>query len=119
MKADQIFIRNLVVQTIIGILPHERVNAQPIELDIVLTTDIADAAQSENITDALDYATISFGLTQYIEASKFQLIEALAEAIVKWLWQYSRAVDQIDLELRKPMAVLNANAVGLKISRVR
>lgn len=117
--ADEIFIQGLRVETIIGLLPQERINAQPIEIDLALKTNIRMAAQSENVSDTLDYAAISQGLSGYIQSTQFQLIETLAESIVQWLWKFSPSINQIYLELRKPMAVQQAKTVGLKISRTR
>lgn len=119
MNTDEIFIHNLVVQTIIGVLPHERINQQPIELDIVLKTNTALAAQSENLGDTLNYAAIAEGLLAYIQSTQFLLIESLAESIVSWLWRFSPHINQVTLELRKPMAVQQAKTVGLRITRKR
>ena len=119
MNADEIFIHNLVVQTIIGVLPHERTNQQPIELDIALKTNTALAAQSENLADTLNYAAIAEGLSIYIQSTQFLLIETLADSIVKWLWNFSPMINQVTLELRKPMAVQQAKTVGLRVTRSR
>lgn len=119
INSDEIFIQSLRVDTIIGLLPQERINQQPIEIDLALKTNISVAAQSENVSDTLDYAAISAGLLEYIQSTQFQLIETLAESIVQWLWQFSPSINQICLELRKPMAVQQAKTVGLKISRTR
>lgn len=116
---DEIFIQGLRVETIIGLLPHERIDRQPVEIDLILKTDISVAAQSENVSDTLDYAAISEGLSEYIQSTQFQLIETLAESIVQWLWQFSPLINQVFLELRKPMAVQQAKTVGLKITRTR
>ncbi len=116
---DEIFIRNLTIDTIVGILPHERVTLQPIELDILLKADLRVAAESGRLSDTLDYAAIASGLSEYVQATQFELIETLADAIVKWLWAFSPAIDHVNLELRKPKAVSAAQTVGLKMSRAR
>ena len=116
---DEIFIRNLVIDTIVGILPHERVTLQPVELDLVLKTDLQGAAKSGKLSDTLDYAAIASGLSEYVQSTQFELIETLADAIVKWLWAFSHAINGVSLELRKPKAVSAAQTVGLKISRAR
>lgn len=119
MKSDEIFIHNLVVQTIIGVLPEERKKLQPVELDIVLKTDIRPAAQSQNLADTLDYAAIASGLSAYIQSTQYLLLETLADAIVHWLWDFSSSINEVVLELRKPKAVAEAKTVGIKISRSR
>lgn len=119
MSFDEIFIRNLVIETIIGVLPHERITLQPIELDILLATDLRPAAESGNLSDTLDYAAIANGLSEYVQTTQFELIESLADAIVKWLWLFSPAIHKVNLELRKPDALSIAETVGLKIMRTR
>ncbi len=119
MSADEIFIQNLIVHTIIGVLPEERINPQPVELDIAFKTNIVQAAYSETLTDTLDYSAIATGLSGYVQSTSFQLIETLAQAIVSWLWRFSPAINEVTLELRKPMAVQQAKSVGLRISRHR
>ena len=54
---DRIFIRDLRVETIIGIYDHERETPQTVVLDLDMAADIAKAAASENIEDALNYHT--------------------------------------------------------------
>jgi dihydroneopterin aldolase len=119
MNRDEIFIRHLAVETIIGILPHERNTRQPIELDIALKIDSSHAAASENIADTLDYAAIAEGLSRYIQSTQYGLIETLADMIVKWLWAFSPLITEVSLELRKPMALTQAKTVGLKLTRMR
>lgn len=119
MRSDELFITNLVVHTIIGVLPAERINQQPVELDLNIKTDITVAARTENLEDTLDYSSIASGLASYIHSSNFLLIETLAEAIVAWLWQFSPAINEVFLELRKPMAIQQANTVGIRIARRR
>ena len=119
MNADEIFIQNLVVDTIIGIFSLERENQQPIELDIAMKTNIAVSAESENLADTIDYGALVDELSSFIESTQFQLIETLAESIVSWLWNFSPMINEITLELRKPMAVLRAKTVGLRVTRTR
>lgn len=119
MSSDEIFIRNLAINTIVGLLPHERYTLQPIELDITLSSDLQTAARSGKIGDTVDYAAVALGLSDYVRSTQFELIETLAESIVQWLWAFSPIIDKINLELRKPKAVSIADTVGLKIIRMR
>lgn len=119
MSSDEIFIRNLVIETIIGILPHERTTLQPVEIDIVLSFDLSVAAESENISDTVDYVAVATGLSHFVRETQFELIESLADAIVKWLWAFSPAINRVQIELRKPQALSIADTVGLKIARNR
>ena len=52
---DRIFLRDLRVETIIGIYDWERETPQTVSIDLKLATDVTRAAQSDDIADALDY----------------------------------------------------------------
>lgn len=118
MSSDQIFVKGLVIDTIVGVLPHERVTRQPIELDLYLTLAINTASRSDNLTETLDYAELTESLTTYIESTQFLLIERLAQDIIDWLWRYP-ILSHVALELRKPQALQTANTVGISIARSR
>ena len=116
MSTDQIYIRNLTVETVVGIRPHERTSTQPVRISLWLEHDIREAAISEEIQDTLDYGSISKRLTEMIQNSEFFLLEALAESITKVL-QREFGVRWFRLKLSKPQAVENADDVGLIIER--
>ena len=78
---DTVYIRDLRIETIIGIFAWEREVKQIVSLDLEMACDISAAAQSDDIKDALDYKSISKRLIQYVEQSQFQLLEALAESV--------------------------------------
>jgi dihydroneopterin aldolase len=64
----------------------------------------------------LDYGAIAAGITAFVEASSYQLIESLAEAIAD-LVMTDFGVQQLKLKLGKPGAVENARDVGVIIHR--
>ena len=55
---DIVFIRELQVETVIGIYDWERKVRQMISLDIDMATDIHKAATTDNIDDTLSYKTV-------------------------------------------------------------
>ena len=79
MKHDIVFIEDLRIQTVIGVYDWEREITQTVSLDLQMAFDIKRAAQSDAIADTLDYKAVSKRLIQFVEASEFQLVEALAE----------------------------------------
>lgn len=113
---DIVYIRDLRIETIIGIFAWEREVKQIVSLDLEMATDIRAAAQSDNIQDALDYKTISKRLIQFVEQSHFQLIEALAESISSIVREEFQ-VSWLRLRISKPGALRGAQDVGLVIER--
>jgi len=70
---DRIFIRNLSVDTIIGIFEHERVTPQRITLHLEMSADVASAAASEQIDSTLCYKTLSETIVQFVQQSQLKL----------------------------------------------
>ncbi|MEZ5436707.1 MAG: dihydroneopterin aldolase [Pseudomonadales bacterium] len=113
---DIVYIRDLRIETIIGIFAWEREVLQVVSLDLEMATDIRAAAESDDIVDALDYKTISKRLIQFIGESRYQLIEALAEAVAD-IVRTEFGVQWLRLRISKPGALRGAQDVGLVIER--
>jgi dihydroneopterin aldolase len=113
---DIVYIQGLRIYTIIGIHDWERTRPQPVVLDLEMGTDIRPAAQTEDITQALDYDAVSKRLIVFVKASQCQLLETLAEQIAQLLMS-EFAVPWLRLRLSKPDAVPEAQDVGLVIER--
>ncbi len=113
---DIVYIRDLRIQTVIGIYDWEREIKQTISLDLEMGSDIAKAAATDHIDDALNYKAVAKRLISFVEASEFQLVETMAERI----WEIVRDefnVPWMRLRLSKPGAVTGSQDVGVIIER--
>ena len=72
---DQVFIRGLEVQAVIGAYDWERTIRQRLVLDLEMDWDIRPAAAEDDLTLALDYAAVSQRVLDYVSASSFELVE--------------------------------------------
>ncbi len=115
---DIIFISELRIQTIIGIFPWERQVKQTLFLDLELGTDIRAAAATDCIDDTLDYKTLTKRLIQFVESSRFALVETLAEKICALILE-EFPVPWVRLRLNKRGALRHATHVGILIERRR
>lgn len=115
-QIDTVFIRNLTFDTIIGILPAERITAQPICINIAVTVNIRAAAKSQSLADTLDYAALAGKIESYTKTEKFLLVEALAEGIAHITLQEPLA-EAVEVEVNKPNALSKADGVGVQIYR--
>ena len=113
---DRIFIKNLAVETIIGIYDWERTNRQRVILDLEMSADIAKAALAEDIDATLNYKTLSETLIKFIENSEFQLIETMAERVTDII-RHDFGVQWVKLTLHKPDALPENTDVGVIIER--
>ena len=113
---DRIFIKNLTVETIIGIYDFERVTPQRVTLDLEMSADVAQAASTEDIDSTLNYKTLSETLTQFLQDSSFQLIETMAERVTE-IVRNDFGVQWVKLTLHKPDALPGEIDVGVIIER--
>ena len=109
-----IFIRGLRVNTIVGVYEHERHRTQPLLFDIDMTADVATPGTTDALEDALDYGAICERITDFVTASRFQLIETIARSVGELL---RREFDVVSyrVSVAKPEAVENAETVGVII----
>lgn len=113
---DIVYLKELEVETVIGIFDWERKIKQIVSLDLEMQTDVAAAAATDHIDQALDYKTIAKRLISFIEESEFQLIETMAEQIADIvLTEFN--VPWLRLRLSKPGAVRGSKDVGVIIER--
>jgi dihydroneopterin aldolase len=115
---DIIFIEQLKLETIIGIHDWERENRQPIILDIEMACSTALAAKSDEITDCIDYFTVSQRMMELADSHEFKLVESFAEAASQIILNEFGA-DSVKITLHKPDAVSQASSVGVIIQRSR
>lgn len=113
---DIIFIRELRVDTVIGIYDWERRIRQVVVLDLELGADIRRAAGSDEIDDTLSYKAVAKRVSAFVSDSEFLLLEALAESVAELLIAEFR-VPWLRLRVAKPGAVTGARDVGVLIER--
>jgi len=113
---DIVFLRDLRIETVIGIYDWERKIRQEVILDLEMGCDIRKAAASERIEDALDYKAVAKRLIAFVGASEFQLVETLAERCAEILLQ-EFGIPWVRLSLNKIGAVSGARDVGVLIER--
>jgi 7,8-dihydroneopterin aldolase/epimerase/oxygenase len=113
---DIVYIRDLRIETIIGIYDWERQVRQTVSIDLEMASDIRKAAETDDIQYALNYKAVSKRLIGYVENRNALLVETLAEEIAKIIREEFN-VPWLRLRLSKPGAVRGARDVGLIIER--
>lgn len=111
-----VFLRDLRVETIIGVFDWERTTRQVVAIDLEMAADVARAAASDSIEDALDYKAISKRLIDFVSSSSYQLVETLAEEIAR-IVREEFGVPWVKVTLSKPGAIRGARDVGVIIER--
>ena len=113
---DQVLIEGLKVDTVIGIHQWEKEIRQTLLIDLVMKWDNRRAGTTDDYQHALCYDRISRCITSSIEQQPIELIETVAEKVAQ-LVQLEFQVKAVQVTVRKPTAVANAQAVGVSIKR--
>jgi len=113
---DIIFIRDLRIETVIGIYEWERQINQTVSLDLEMAADIRRAAATDSIEDTLNYKAVAKRLIEFVGASRFLLVETLAERIADLVLNEFN-ISWLRLTLSKPGALRGARDVGIIIER--
>ena len=113
---DIVYIRDLKIETVIGIYDWEREIKQTVSLDLEMAHDIRRAAETDNIDDTLNYKAVAKRLIAFIGDSEFLLVETMAERCAD-IVRTEFDVPWLKLRLSKPGAVRGAWDVGVIIER--
>lgn len=114
-----ISIKALTVDAIIGIYDHELNQSQPLIFDIDMIADIAAAALTDDIDQALDYATVALRIEAMVKENKKQLLEGLLEDIAATLMREFATISELTLSVRKPQAIANADCAQITLQKTR
>lgn len=119
MELDRIHIKDLSVRGILGINPDERVHPQGILVNATLGVDTRAAAASDDITDAVNYRTITKTMIAHIEGGEPMLVERLAAELAQICLESDGRVQDVEVTVEKPGALRHARSVGITIRRSR
>ena len=113
---DIVFVRDLRVETVIGIWEWERRIKQVVIIDLEMATDVRRAAVTDRIDDALNYKDVAKRVGAFVGGSQYQLVETLAEAVARIVVTEFR-VPWVRVSIAKPGAVQGSKEVGVVIER--
>lgn len=113
---DIVYIRDLRIDTTIGIYDWEREVRQTISIDLEMAADIRQAAATDDIEHALNYKAVAKRIIAHVEASECLLVERLAEEIAS-IVRDEFPVPWLRLRLSKPGALRGSQDVGILIER--
>ncbi len=75
MTPATIIIRNLRVDTMIGVYREERVAPQSLKLDLELSIDVSPSAHSDRLRDTVDYDQVAASTRRYGRDNAAELLE--------------------------------------------
>jgi dihydroneopterin aldolase len=104
-----------------GVLPEEKVTAQPFDVDLVLHAHLADAAARDDLAATVDYAALFDVVRAIVEGSSRDLIEALAGVIATAILAATppEIVEAVEVRVRKPEAPIDGSFDTVEVAILR
>lgn len=117
--SDRVLLEGMVFEGTHGVYPEEQVTPQPFEVDVELALNLQPAGMSDDLGLTIDYARVFEVCRQIVESTRFNLIEALAEAIAEELLTGFAATESVTVRIRKPKVQLGGTfrSAGIEIRR--
>lgn len=115
---DIVFIKELCIETIIGIYDWERKIKQVVCVDLEIGTDISKASKTEDIGNTVDYKAVAKKVRAFIQEKEFLLIETLAEETIQYIFK-EFGMNYVKGRFSKPGAVTGSKEVGVIIERTK
>ncbi len=115
---DKVIIKDLVARGIIGVNDWERKKPQDIVINVIAYTDMLEAAETDDLKNAVDYRVLANSLRTHAETAARHTVEALAADLAELCLQH-KAVSRVVVRVEKPGAVRFSSSVGVEIERSR
>lgn len=103
---DRIEIRGIEVLARHGVLAEEQEKAQVFKVDVTVYTDVEKAAQTDDLADALDYATLAMEVREIVGGETHRLIETVATQVADMVMDHPDVSRSI-VTIHKPDAPID------------
>ena len=113
-----VFIKNFIIEEIIGIHEHEKIKKQKIKFNIVLDVNQSSVPDEKDIKSIVDYEKITNKLENLTKSKKYNFLESLAEDSFKEIFEDKR-INSVVIKIEKPEAIKNAESVGVEVFKTR
>lgn len=113
-----VFVRDLVIETEIGIHPKEHYVAQRIIINVDLAVRDIPVEFTDRYSDVVCYENVVKGVKKLAEAGHVNLVETLAERIASHCLEDPRVISA-RIRIEKPDIFEECACVGVEIERVR
>ena len=113
-----VFIKDFIIQEIIGIHEHEKTKKQKIKFNIVVNVNQNTVPNEKDIKSIVDYEKITNKLENLAKNKKYNFLESLAEDSFKEIFEDKR-INSVKIKIEKPDAIKNADSVGVEVFKNR
>lgn len=119
--ADRILVQDLTFYAYHGVAAEEQVLGGRFRVSAALLLDLSPAGRSDNLADTVSYADVARTIVEIGTGGRFQLLEAVAEAIATGLLARF-SVESVSVRVTKehpPLPELLVGSAAVEITRWR
>ncbi len=109
----KIRIKNLKANTILGVYDWEQQKKRLVILNLSISLAPMPAPETDRLQDTVDYARIEQEIVALLEASRFQLIEAMVARLGRLVLSLDARIIAVEIEADKPGALAHAESVSV------
>ena len=113
---DTVHIDELRLRCFIGVTAEERSERQEVVFFITMYADLHRAGKTDNIDDTVNYKQVKADVWHFVESSRFQLIEALADGVARVCLEDDH-VQEVHVRVEKPGALRFTRTAAVEITR--
>ena len=117
--SDRILVTRIAVFAYHGLLAEEARLGQRFYISLDCRLDLSPAGRSDDVARTVSYADLTEIVTRIATERRFDLIEALAEAIAEDILGQHPAITEVRVRVDKPSAPVPAVIEGVAIEIVR
>jgi dihydroneopterin aldolase len=115
MINGRIFVDDIIVDVFIGINPDELLQKQRVMFGFSCEYDWEVAISSDSIKDAVNYASLTDELKEFISQSKFSLLESLVFKTAERIFLFSPKITKTKVYCKKMDILPGSSEVGAEV----
>ena len=117
--SDRIILDRIAVFARHGVLPEEAATGQRFYISLDARLDLGEAARADDLALGLDYGALAGLAARIATERRFNLIEALAEAVAREALATFPRLDAITVRIDKPAAPIPLVLAGVAVEITR
>jgi len=114
----KVFIKNLILNVLIGIHNFEKKKKQRVRFNIEVITNPYIKPNNKDLSTILNYEDLINKIKLLVKKQHHELIEDLAENMFKIIFQ-NRLVKKINIKIEKLDIIKNSESVGIEFSKTK
>lgn len=98
---DKITLKGMQFYVNSGVYPFEKEKGQPLEVDVICSLDLREAAREDDFEKTMDYEKIYEKIKKVISQKEYSIMEAICERIASNILEDPR-IRKVEVSCRKP-----------------